>query len=69
MPALSAASEQCFSTFGVIHFKLQNGLGPDRVKKLVYIKINGVQLSTSANADNESNNDDHSSSGSDSREN
>ena len=69
MPAASAASEQCFSTFGYIHSKLWNSLGPDKLKKLVYIKINGVQLSTSANADYESHNDDLSSSGSDSREN
>ena len=69
MPASSAASEQCFSTFGSIHSKLWNSLGPDKVKKLVYMKINRVQLSTSDNADYESDNDDHSSSGSDSREN
>ena len=43
MPASNAASEQCFSTFGFIHSKLWNSLGPDKVKKLVYIKINVVQ--------------------------
>ena len=69
MPALGAASEQFISTFGFVHSKLRNSLGPDKVKKLVCSKINGAQISTSANVDYESDNDDHSSSESNSREN
>ena len=37
--------------FGFVHSKLQNSLEPDKVKNLVYIKINRVQLLTGANAD------------------
>jgi hAT family C-terminal dimerisation region len=36
----SAASECNFSTFGFIHSKMRNSLGPEKVKKLVYIKTN-----------------------------
>jgi hAT family C-terminal dimerisation region len=36
----SAASERNFSTFGFIHSKMRNSLGPEKVKKLVYIKSN-----------------------------
>jgi hypothetical protein len=44
MAASSAASERNFSTFGFIHSKLRNRLGADKVKKLVYIKTNAVQV-------------------------
>ncbi|CAB3977585.1 hypothetical protein DYB31_009882 [Paramuricea clavata] len=43
--AASAASERNFSTFGCIHSKLRNRLGPEKVKKLVYIKTNSLQMS------------------------
>ena len=36
MAASSASSERNFSTFGFVHSKLGNRLGPDKVKKLVY---------------------------------
>ena len=45
MAASSAASERNFSTFGFIHSKLRNRLGPEKVKKLVYIKTNTLQMS------------------------
>jgi hypothetical protein len=45
MAASSAASERNFSTFGFIHSKLQNRLGPEKVKKLVYVKTNTLQMS------------------------
>ncbi|CAB4039334.1 hypothetical protein DYB30_009596, partial [Paramuricea clavata] len=45
MAASSAASERSFSTFGFIHTKLRNRLGPEKVKKLVYIKTNTAQIS------------------------
>jgi hypothetical protein len=34
------SSEGNFSTFGFIHSKMRNSLGPEKVKKLVYIKTN-----------------------------
>ena len=45
MAASAAASEWNFSTFGFIHSKLRNRLGPEKVKKLVYIKTNAMQMS------------------------
>ncbi|CAB4038964.1 hypothetical protein BSLG_07742 [Paramuricea clavata] len=45
MAASSAASERNFSTFGFIHSKLRNHLTPEKVKKLVYIKANTLQMS------------------------
>ena len=57
MPASSAASERCFSTFGFVHSKLRNSLGPGKVEKLVYVKINGKQLSTQAFDDSEDDNE------------
>ena len=45
MAASSAASERNFSTFGFIHSKLRNRLTPEKVKKLVYIKANTLQMS------------------------
>lgn len=44
MAASSAASERNFSTFGFIHSKLRNRLSPKKVKKLVYIKTNMLQM-------------------------
>lgn len=44
MAASAAASERNFSTFGFIHSKLCNRLSPEKVKKLVYIKTNAVQM-------------------------
>lgn len=44
MAASSAASERKFSTFGFIHSKLRNRMGPEKVKKLVYIKTNALQM-------------------------
>jgi hypothetical protein len=41
----AAASERNFSTFGFVHSKLRNCLGPEKVKKLVYIKTNAMQMS------------------------
>ena len=38
MAASSAASERNFLTYGFIHTKLRNSLGPDTVSKLVYGK-------------------------------
>ncbi len=40
MATSSTASERNFSTFGFIHSKLRNSLGPEKVFKLVYIKTN-----------------------------
>ena len=57
LPASSAASERCFSTFGFVHSKLRNSLGREKVKKLVYVKINGKQLSTQPFADSEDENE------------
>ena len=31
--------------FGFVHSKLRNRLGPEKVKKLVYIKTNALQMS------------------------
>jgi hypothetical protein len=45
MAASSVASKRSFSTFGFIHTKLRNRLGPEKVKKLVYIKTNMIQIS------------------------
>jgi hypothetical protein len=39
-----AVKRSNFSTFGFIHFKLRNKLSEDRVRKLVYIKTNALQL-------------------------
>jgi hAT family C-terminal dimerisation region len=36
----SAASERNFSTFGFVHSNMRNSRGPEKVKKLVYIKTN-----------------------------
>jgi hAT family C-terminal dimerisation region len=36
----SAASERNFSTFGFILSKMRNSLGPEKVRKMVYIKTN-----------------------------
>ena len=47
LSAAMAASERNFSTFGFIHSKLSNRLSPDKVKKLVYIKTNTIQMSDS----------------------
>ena len=44
MAASAAASERNFSTFGFVHSKLRNRLGPEKVKKLVYIKTNAMQM-------------------------
>ena len=44
MAASSAASERNFSTFGFIHSKLRNHLSPEKVNKLVYIKVNTLQM-------------------------
>mgnify|MGYP002804591960 CR=1 FL=1 len=44
MATSAAASERNFSTFGFIHSKLRNRLSPEKVKKLVYIKTNSVQM-------------------------
>ena len=57
MAASSAASERSFSTFGFIHSKLRNRLDPEKVKKLVYIKtntlqINGIEILDDAESDN-----------------
>ena len=40
----AAASEHNFSTFGFIHSKLGDRLAPEKVKKLVYIKTNAIQM-------------------------
>ena len=42
--ASSAASERNFSTFDFIHSKLRNRLSPEKVKKLVNIKTNTLQM-------------------------
>ena len=47
MATSSAASERNFSTFGFIHSKLRNRLSQEKVKKLVYIKTNVVQMADS----------------------
>ena len=44
MAASSATSEMNFSTFGFVHSKLCNCLAPEKVKKLVYIKTNMLQM-------------------------
>lgn len=44
MAASSAASERNFSTFGFVHSKLRNRLCSEKVKKLVYIKTNAMQM-------------------------
>ena len=53
MAALSASSERNFSTFGFVHSKLCNRLGPDKVKKLVYIKSNTLQMADCDSDDSE----------------
>jgi hypothetical protein len=40
MVTSSASSERNFSTFGFVHSKLRNSLGPEKVEKLVFIKTN-----------------------------
>ena len=40
MVTSSASSERNFSTFGFVHSKLRNSLGPAKVDKLVFIKTN-----------------------------
>jgi hAT family C-terminal dimerisation region len=47
MATSSASSERNFSTFGFVHSKLRNSLGPEKVKKLVYIKTNSRAFSDS----------------------
>ena len=42
--ASTAASERNFSTFGFIHSKLRNSLGPEKVQKLVFVKHNGALM-------------------------
>ena len=44
LAASAAASERNFSTFGFIHSKLRNSLDAEKVRKLVYIKTNMVQM-------------------------
>jgi hypothetical protein len=44
MAASSAASDRTFSTFGFVHSKLRNRLDPEKVRKLVYIKTNTLQI-------------------------
>jgi hypothetical protein len=53
--ALSAASEQNFSTFGFIHSKLRNSLSPEEaVEKRVYIRTNNAkQYHVCKNVDDE----------------
>ena len=43
----AAASERNFSTFRFIHSKLCNRFGPEKVKKLVYMKMNAIQMADS----------------------
>jgi hypothetical protein len=50
MAASAAASECNFSTFGFIHSKLRNRLGAEKVKKLVYIKMNAMQMNDAKSA-------------------
>ena len=45
----STASERNFSTFGFVHSKGRNRLGPERVEKLVYIKSNDKTAVTNEN--------------------
>ncbi len=40
IPAISAASERNWSTFGFIHLKLRNRLHKKRVEKIVYLHQN-----------------------------
>ena len=40
IPAISAASERNWSTFGFIHLKLRNRLHKKRVEKIVYLHWN-----------------------------
>ena len=58
MAASSAASERNFSTFGFIHSKLRNRLGPEKVQKLVYIKTNTLQMADVLLKDHECDSDD-----------
>ena len=59
MAASAAASEHNFSTFGFVHSKLCNCLAPEKVKKLVYIKTNAIQMEgISQHADDMSDDDD-----------
>ena len=44
MACSSSASERNFSTFGFVHTKHRNRLSDAKVKKLVYVKTNGLQL-------------------------
>ena len=53
MAASSASSERDFSTFGFVHSKLCNRLDPDKVKKLVYIKSNTLQMADCDSDDSE----------------
>ena len=50
LAASYAASERNFSTFGFIHSKLRNRLCPEKVKKLVCIKTNTIQMADSITA-------------------
>ncbi len=50
LPASSAASERNFSTFGFIHSKLRNRLDQEKVRKLVYIKTNTIQMTDAIRA-------------------
>ncbi len=53
MAASAAASERNFSTFRFIHSKLHNRFGPEKVKKLVYIKTNAIQMADSKDSPTE----------------
>jgi hypothetical protein len=44
MACSSSAMERNFSTFGFVHTKHRNRLSDAKVKKLVYVKTNGLQL-------------------------
>lgn len=59
MAASAAASERNFSTFGFIQSKLRNCLGPEKVeKKLVSIKTNAAQISSTSYSVDEGSDDD-----------
>ena len=49
MATSTAASERCFSTFGLIHSKLRNCLSESSVKKLVYIRTNAMEIDDELN--------------------
>jgi hypothetical protein len=51
MVASSAASERGFSTMNFIHSKLRNCLSPEKVQKLIYIKISAPKVLGTPSAD------------------